>query len=95
MYYIQPPAPEEHVDLHFICLVHKDGHLYELGEDISMGETMYFTLSFLIGSYQVKSTYPLYMYVDGRKDCPINHGATSPEKFIVVSKKYSRKKSSG
>ena len=29
--FFQPPAPEEKVNLHFISLVHKDGHLYELG----------------------------------------------------------------
>jgi ubiquitin carboxyl-terminal hydrolase L3 len=27
-----PPAPEESVNLHFIALVHKRGHLYELGQ---------------------------------------------------------------
>ena len=29
--YMQPPALDESVNLHFIALVHKEGHLYELG----------------------------------------------------------------
>jgi len=46
-----PPAPDEEVKLHFISLVHRDGHLYEL---------------------------------DGRKPFPINHGPTTPDKFLQV-----------
>ena len=37
--YLKPPAPDEEVKLHFISLVHKDGHLYELGE--SLDPTVY------------------------------------------------------
>lgn len=30
-FFLQPPAPEEDVNLHFIALIQRDGHLYELG----------------------------------------------------------------
>ena len=33
---LQTPSAEEHVDLHFVAIVHKDGSLYELGEHFNL-----------------------------------------------------------
>ena len=32
MSFFQTPSAEDHVDLHFVAIVHKDGSLYELGK---------------------------------------------------------------
>ena len=34
LFFIQAPSREDHVNLHFVALVEKDGHLYELGKFI-------------------------------------------------------------
>ena len=33
LYFTQAPPPETKVNLHFVSIVQKEGHLYELGEE--------------------------------------------------------------
>ena len=77
MYIVQPPAPEESVNLHFIALVHKQGYLYELGKYIiPQGNSCKLTCICL----------GILSHKDGRKTFPINHGPTSPDSFLMVCK---------
>ena len=65
----EAPPREDAVNLHFVCFVEKEGHLYELG-----------ALCCAIFVFHVCCS--LLRAADGNKAGPVNHGETTPENLL-------------
>lgn len=70
----QPDADEVH--FHFISFVNVNGQLYELGKVV-------FVLFIPVCLNIIQSKYVL-LFLDGKMDGPVNHGATKDATFITV-----------